>query len=208
MTTSCVSLSPTINTSSFSLMPTMLTSSVWLVRTSLVFLEVFQPAQFRGRKCDQGANRSNPSERKEIAGGIGGKGGKSLKIGGDGGFGQGTQLTMEEAMLYRRVTGGIGGEGGESDHRGGNGGVGGRPMFERPLVPQVYGEVPDLTTAAFCKQYRLSSHICKLLVDGGFETAEGLVNATTTTATEVGLKPGHIAELTRALKKFVADKVK
>ncbi|KAJ7254487.1 hypothetical protein C8J57DRAFT_1518621 [Mycena rebaudengoi] len=148
------------------------------------------------------------ANEKEIAGGIGGKGGKSLKIGGDGGFGQGTQLTMEEAMLYRRVTGGIGGEGGESDHRGGNGGVGGRPMFERPLVPQVYGEVPDLTTAAFCKQYRLSSHICKLLVDGGFETAEGLVNATTTTATEVGLKPGHIAELTRALKKFVADKVK
>ncbi|KAJ7240935.1 hypothetical protein C8J57DRAFT_1527267 [Mycena rebaudengoi] len=120
--------------------------------TSLVFLEVFQPAQFRGRECDQGANRSNPANEKEIAGtptfypiynyllntvigGIGGKGGKSLKIGGDGGFGQGTQLTMEEAMLYRRVTGGIGGEGGESDRRGGNGGVGGRPMFERPLVP-------------------------------------------------------------------------
>ncbi|KAJ7776511.1 hypothetical protein DFH07DRAFT_980646 [Mycena maculata] len=146
------------------------------------------------------------SNEKEIAGGIGGKGGKSLKLGGDGGFGQGTRLTIEEAMRYRRITGGIGGEGGEGDHQGGNGGVGGRPMFEKPLVSPVHGEVPNLTTAGFCKQYRLSAHICKLLENGGFETAEGLVNVTTTGAAEVGLKPGHIAELTRALKKFVAEK--
>ncbi|KAJ6540305.1 hypothetical protein B0H19DRAFT_1175410 [Mycena capillaripes] len=81
-------------------------------------------------------------------------------------------------------------------------------MFEKPLISPVDGEVPDLTTAAFCKKYRLSAQICKFLVDGGFEAAAGLVNATTTGVAEVGLKAGHIVELTRALKKFVAETVK
>ncbi|KAJ6536770.1 hypothetical protein DFH09DRAFT_1178694 [Mycena vulgaris] len=148
----------------------------------------------------------HPNER-EITGGTGEKGRKGL-IGGHGGLGQGLQLTIEEAMQYGRIRGGTGGEGGEGGHQGGNGGVGGTPMFEKPLVSPVHGKVPDLTTAEFCKQYLLSDYICKLLVDGGFETAEGLVNATTTGSAEVGLKPGHIAELTEALKKFVAEKVK
>ncbi|KAJ6587903.1 hypothetical protein B0H19DRAFT_1057200 [Mycena capillaripes] len=148
------------------------------------------------------------SYEKEIVGRTGERGEKSLNRGGDGGPGQRIYLTFEEAKVYRRITGSTGGEGGGGGNRGGDGGAGMAPIFERPLVWSVHGEVPELRTAAFCEQYRLSALICKLLVDGGFETVEGLVNATTTGVAEVGLKARDVTELMKALNKFVVEQVK
>ncbi|KAJ6587922.1 hypothetical protein B0H19DRAFT_1097466 [Mycena capillaripes] len=158
-----------------------------------------------------GYNARNPEihpNEKAIAGGTGGKGGDGVQTGGNGGFGEGSQLTQEEWMTYRHIMGGIGGNGGCGDYQGGAGGAGGRSMIDGPLISAVHGEVPHLTTAQFCQQYRLSDDICKLLVDGGFKTAKGLVKITTTGVEEIGLRPRHIADLERALKKFVAEKVK
>ncbi|KAF7377896.1 hypothetical protein MSAN_00213300 [Mycena sanguinolenta] len=122
------------------------------------------------------SNLPNPeihASRKEIMGGTGGKGGRSATLGGGGGIGEASRLTFEEAASYHIVRGGTGGEGGEGGDRGGDGGIGRGQSFEKPLVPPVNGEVPHLTTAQFCEQYRLSPHIRKLLIDGGYETAEG-----------------------------------
>jgi hypothetical protein len=58
--------------------------------------------------------------------------------------------------------------------------------------------------AEFCRDYKLSDKIHKLLDDGGFETVGALFEVTDTDLKEAGFKIGHISELQRALKNFAS----
>ncbi|KAK7055073.1 hypothetical protein R3P38DRAFT_1343205 [Favolaschia claudopus] len=65
--------------------------------------------------------------------------------------------------------------------------------------------IPYLSVKDFCRSYGVSDTICKLLSDQGFETAGALWETDDRTLSDVGFKPGQIAELSRALKQFVAN---
>ncbi|KAJ6587957.1 hypothetical protein B0H19DRAFT_1097580 [Mycena capillaripes] len=146
------------------------------------------------------------ADRKEIAGGRGGKGGKSVNLGGGGGDGEASRLTFEQVEAFHDIKGGIGGEGGEGDVRGGEGGVGHGQRFDKLLVPGVTGRVPFTKTDAFCREYDIDGTLQKLLKDAGFTTVAALLKVTDTDLREAHLKTGHIAELTAALEDWVDAK--
>ncbi|KAJ6587921.1 hypothetical protein B0H19DRAFT_196048 [Mycena capillaripes] len=86
-----------------------------------------------GERGPGGYNALNPEihpNEKEIAGGTGRNGGKGVQVGGNGGLGEGIQLTIEEAKAYHRM-GGIGGAGGP----GGPGGPGGYTALNPKIHP-------------------------------------------------------------------------
>ncbi|KAJ7260865.1 hypothetical protein B0H12DRAFT_1106766 [Mycena haematopus] len=146
-----------------------------------------------------------PSKQK-ITGGRGGHGGQSNKKGGGGGRGEGPQLATEDVQRFSAINGGTGGDGGWGDDEGGVGGLGQGPKFSKQLVSGVEGKtyrVPTLSVGEFCRQYRVSEKIRKLLDEEGFETAASLFEVSDATLKDAGFKSGQIAELKRALKEFL-----
>jgi len=148
------------------------------------------------------------ADQKELAGGTGGRGGKSPRDGGLGGPGEASRLTFEEAVFYHRMKGGTGGEGGEGGIRGGGGGVGHGQRFDKLLVPGVKGTVPHTKMAKFCQDYQLDETLQNLLKSAGFNTVAALLKVTDTDLREARFKSGHIAELQAALEDWVAENVK
>ncbi|KAJ6542774.1 hypothetical protein B0H19DRAFT_309074 [Mycena capillaripes] len=140
-----------------------------------------------------------------LSGGRGGSGGKSDNTGGGGGLGERPQLSVEDVRRFREITGGIGGDGGEGVVLGGTGGRGEGPIFSQQLVSMDGWtiQVPRLTVAEFCQQYKLSDKIYQLLTDEGFEMAGSLLEISDITLKEAKFKAGQIAELKRALKEFL-----
>ncbi|KAJ7450005.1 hypothetical protein B0H11DRAFT_2289374 [Mycena galericulata] len=67
--------------------------------------------------------------------------------------------------------------------------------------------VPILKVAEFCQQYRLDDSIRKLLQNEKFETAGALLEADESSLEKTGLKQGQIAELKRALREFLSEKM-
>ncbi|KAJ7776512.1 hypothetical protein DFH07DRAFT_766708 [Mycena maculata] len=137
-------------------------------------------------------------------GGTGGKGGKGGQTGGEGGLGEAAQLAIENVDRFHRIRGGTGGEGGGGDVIGGRGGTGQGPKFGHQLLSIDGNGLPLLTMAEFCREYKLSDKIHKLLDGQGFETVGALLKLTDTDLENAGFKVGHIAELKRALDNFAA----
>ncbi|KAJ7359331.1 hypothetical protein DFH08DRAFT_931886 [Mycena albidolilacea] len=74
----------------------------------------------------------------------------------------------------------------------------------------VDGEIitlPNLSVAEFCRQYRLSDEIHRLLETEKFETAGAVLEAAETNLEKAGFKQGQIAELKRGLREFVSTKM-
>ncbi|KAJ7726689.1 hypothetical protein DFH07DRAFT_782653 [Mycena maculata] len=117
-------------------------------------------------------------------------------------------------MCFNTIVGGKGGRGGRGGLIGGAGGVGeGIQLPQFPSIIPGQGPTPTppmsfendrsiFTVADFGQRYRLSPTICRLLEDQGFETAGALFEVDDKTLRRAGLKPGHIAEIKRALKEF------
>ncbi|KAJ6553028.1 hypothetical protein B0H19DRAFT_1155495 [Mycena capillaripes] len=63
--------------------------------------------------------------------------------------------------------------------------------------------VPNLSVAAFCKEYALSDAILRRIEKAGFETAGALLETSDSDLKAADFKPGQIAELKRALKDFL-----
>jgi hypothetical protein len=64
--------------------------------------------------------------------------------------------------------------------------------------------LPNLSVAQFCQKYCLSEGIRNALEDYGCSTAGALFEVSEGDLKDAGFKGGHIAELRRALKQFVA----
>ncbi|KAF8174603.1 hypothetical protein K438DRAFT_1980068 [Mycena galopus ATCC 62051] len=141
----------------------------------------------------------------ELFGGTGGKGGSGGQTGGAGGLGEAAQLAIENVDRFRRIHGGTGGEGGAGGMIGGRGGTGQGPKFSHQLLSMDGKDLPPLTVADFCQEYKLSDKIHKLLDDQGFETVGALFKLTDTDLENNGFKIGHIAELQRALNRFATN---
>ncbi|KAF8146811.1 hypothetical protein K438DRAFT_1868630 [Mycena galopus ATCC 62051] len=148
------------------------------------------------------------ANRPTITGGRGGNGGKSKKLGGQGGLGEASQFSLEDADRFSAINGKRGGEGGEGDERGGQGGVGEGNKFGKRLIPSVNGKVPYLRLVDFCEQYGLEDEIREPLLRHGYVSVKGLLDVTNTTLEKIGFRHGDIAELTSALEEFVAKHVK
>ncbi|KAJ7744241.1 hypothetical protein DFH07DRAFT_834799 [Mycena maculata] len=147
-------------------------------------------------------NDRNPGPT--LHGVTGGHGGKGGRIGGAGGFGEAMNIAVEEVYRFRRIFGGTGGHGGEGASQGGDGGIGQGPSFGSKLVPaQRAGDIPTLSVAEFCREYRLSDRIRTLLDEQGFETAAALLEVSDVSLLEDGFKKGQIAEIKRALKELL-----
>ncbi|KAJ7030443.1 hypothetical protein C8F04DRAFT_1113683 [Mycena alexandri] len=136
-----------------------------------------------------------------LNGGTGGNGGESKKIGGPGGRGAASQISLEDADRFR---GALGGNGGKGDERGGEGGVGEGNKFGKRLIPLVNGKVPYLKIVDFCEQYNLEDEIREPLTRHGYVSVKGLLGVTDTTLEKIGFRDGDIAELKSALEEFVA----
>ncbi|KAK7039478.1 hypothetical protein R3P38DRAFT_2899761 [Favolaschia claudopus] len=67
--------------------------------------------------------------------------------------------------------------------------------------------VPSLSVTDFCKQYRLSDEIKKLLLNEKFETAGAVLEAAESNLEKAGFKQGQVAELKRALREFLSSKM-
>jgi hypothetical protein len=65
----------------------------------------------------------------------------------------------------------------------------------------------EMKTRNFCKQHCLGKDIYDLLQNQGFETPGALLHVSDTTLRRAGFRVGHIAELTRALRKIVGKEV-
>ncbi|KAJ6587899.1 hypothetical protein B0H19DRAFT_1097361 [Mycena capillaripes] len=111
---------------------------------------------------------------------------------------------MESVNRFRRIHGGTGGEGGPSDIIGGRGGTGQGTRFSHQLLCIDGKDLPRLSLAEFCQEYKLSDKIHQLLDDQGFETVGALLEVTDTDLKDIGFKIGHIAELKRALNDFAS----
>ncbi|KAJ7260867.1 hypothetical protein B0H12DRAFT_1106772 [Mycena haematopus] len=108
-------------------------------------------------------------------------------------------------VASKTVQGGTGGNGGWGRVEGGVGGVGQAPKLSKQLVPGVKGQTsrPTLSVREFCRQYRVSEKICRLLEEEGFETAGSLFEVSDAALQDAGFRSGQIAELQRALKEFL-----
>ncbi|KAJ7254486.1 hypothetical protein C8J57DRAFT_1347039 [Mycena rebaudengoi] len=141
----------------------------------------------------------------ELFGGTGGKGGSGGHTGGEGGLGEAAQLAIENVDRFRRIHGGTGGEGGPGDMIGGRGGTGQGPKFSHQLLSVDVKGLPLLAMSEFCREYKLSDNIHKLLDDQGFETVGALFRLTDTDLKDAGFKIGHVAEVRRALNHFARN---
>ncbi|KAJ7726692.1 hypothetical protein DFH07DRAFT_946002 [Mycena maculata] len=112
-----------------------------------------------------------------IVGGRGGRGGRGGLIGGAGGVGEGIQLPQFPSIIP------------------------GQGHSPTPLL-SFESDLPTLTVAEFGQRYQLSPTICLLLEDQGFATVGALFEVDERALRRAGLKPGHIAEIKRALKEF------
>ncbi|KAJ6511811.1 hypothetical protein DFH09DRAFT_1100111 [Mycena vulgaris] len=65
--------------------------------------------------------------------------------------------------------------------------------------------MPIWTVADFCQQFNLSHAILRQLQDQGFETTGGLLEVSDASLAGAKFKPGHIAEIKRALKEFLSE---
>ncbi|KAJ7614936.1 hypothetical protein FB45DRAFT_873803 [Roridomyces roridus] len=144
--------------------------------------------------------------RPELFGGTGGKGGASDDIGGEGGFGQGTRLPIEDVNEFKRVLGGTGGEGGFGPNKGGFGGMGQATQFGGRLLPAFASGgkgLPNLPLVEFCHTYDLDEDILERLREQGFKMSAALYGLKDDDLMGVGFKVGHVAEVKRALREFV-----
>jgi hypothetical protein len=66
-------------------------------------------------------------------------------------------------------------------------------------------EVPSVTVARFCRDFRLNDKIRDILNEAGFQTIGGLLEMSDAALEEIGLKTGHIAEIKRAAKEFLVN---
>ncbi|KAJ7350898.1 hypothetical protein DFH08DRAFT_862583 [Mycena albidolilacea] len=158
-----------------------------------------------------GNNGPDTGGRTRFTGGLGGPGGESPATGGSGGDGHGHPLTIEEIdrfLTKSDVAGGIGGPGGKGAQQGGKGGTGHANVIVRPLWRHELPErLPHLSMARFCQDYYLSDKIRLLLEALGFATAGALFDVAENALADAGLKPGHIAEIKRALAQLVEKRV-
>ncbi|KAJ7744242.1 hypothetical protein DFH07DRAFT_777107 [Mycena maculata] len=154
-----------------------------------------------------GASNST-NDRPWFSGGQGGNGGPGNEKGGRGGPGHGNQMTVDQlnrVLPSANVRGGIGGEGGRGGIQGGSGGPGYGTTLVNPLW--TFGKtdgVPPCLMAQFCRDYYLSDQIRTCLEEYGLGTTGALFEVDESELKAAGLKGGHIAEIRRALKQFVA----
>nr|GAT50621.1 predicted protein [Mycena chlorophos] len=147
-------------------------------------------------------------ERPTLEGGEGGAGGKA-DYGGDGGRGQGTLLNLTDAVAFKAVKGGTGGTGGEGITKGGTGGLGEATRLNHMII--MLGSknrtvvLPPLSVADFCKKYRLSPAIQKILEEEEYAFASSLLELSDEDLKDLKLKRGQIAEVKRALREYLAS---
>jgi hypothetical protein len=67
-------------------------------------------------------------------------------------------------------------------------------------------DLPDLSPADFCQEYRLSNDICDLLIKHGYDPIGSLLDVKESELKSLGFKIGHNAELRWALKKMMLAK--
>ncbi|KAF7291709.1 hypothetical protein HMN09_01262500 [Mycena chlorophos] len=146
-------------------------------------------------------------ERPTLEGGEGGAGGKA-DYGGEGGVGQGTLLNLTDAAAFKAVKGGIGGVGGEGITKGGTGGLGEATKLNHMII--MLGSknrtvvLPPLSIADFCKKYRLSPAIQKILEEEEYALASSLLELSDEDLKDLKFKRGQIAEVKRALREYLA----
>jgi hypothetical protein len=76
-------------------------------------------------------------------------------------------------------------------------------MFEGKRV-----SVPPMKISDFCHQYCINTNVLELLEKSGFETAGALLDVTEDNLKDVGLQPGNIAEMKRALREFLSARMR
>jgi hypothetical protein len=78
---------------------------------------------------------------------------------------------------------------------------------QRIVVDEKIITVPTLSVVDFCRQYRLSDEIRRLLLEEKFETVGAVLEAPENNLEKAGFKQGQIAELKRALREFLSTKM-
>ncbi|KAJ6604186.1 hypothetical protein DFH09DRAFT_1121915 [Mycena vulgaris] len=105
------------------------------------------------------------------------------------------QITIQDVFRLRKIGGGIG-DG--LDIAG-----------ELPLVSiddDSKDDLPDLSPAEFCQEYRLCTDIRDLLIKYGYDSIGSLLDVKESELKSLGFKIGHNAELRWALKKMMLAK--